>query len=147
MNTMDTDDIAPESLFRSAKRRKFVRRRPDDNSEDTTAGDRVADSNIKDDRTSGSQSSPDGDEDTESTGVVRLRRPHRTRKGGIAFSATSGSGKDDSRQTALGPTRDHEKETVQDMGDRFTGHTGQTVDVDRHMYEDSSMRSTGANAD
>lgn len=147
MNTMDTDDIAPESLFRSAKRRKFVRRRPDDNSEDTTAGDRVADSNKKDDRTPGSQSSPDGDEDTESTGVVRLRRPHRTRKGGIAFSATSGSGKDDSRQTALGPTRDHEKETVQDMGDRFTGHTGQTVDVDRHMYEDSSMRSTGANAD
>lgn len=135
-DTMDTDDIVPEPLFRPAKRRKFVRRRPDDNSEDTTAGDQVADSNEKDGRAASSRAAPDADEDTGSTGVIRLRRPHITRKGGIAFSATSRSGKDDSRQTALGPARDLEKETVQDMCDRFTGHTGQTVDVDRHMYED-----------
>lgn len=139
MDSMDTNDIAPESLFRPAKRRKFVRRRPDDGPEDTTttASDRVADNNEKGGRTPESQSAPDGDEDEEPTGVVRLRRPHTTRKGGIGFSATSRSGNGDSRHTALGPARDLEKETVQDMCDRFTGRTGQTVDVDRHMYEDS----------
>ncbi|KAJ5321041.1 hypothetical protein N7476_004043 [Penicillium atrosanguineum] len=134
---MDTDpDIASEALFRPAKRRKFIRRRPDDSS-DTTAGDRVANSNEND----GAQPALDNGNDTELTGVVRLRRPHTTRKGGIGFAATSRLGQDDIRQTALGPARDLDKETVQDMSDRFTGNSGQTVDVDRHMmaYIDSEM--------
>lgn len=131
---MDMDpDIAPESLFRPAKRRKFIRRRPDDDS-DTTTGDRLAGSHESDGRANAAQSALDNENDTEPTGVVRLRRLHTTRKGGIEFSATSRLGKDDSRQTALGPVNDPEKETVQDMSDRFTGNSGQTVDVDRHMY-------------
>jgi hypothetical protein len=126
---MDMDpDSAPESLFRPAKRRKFIRRRPGDDS-DTTTGDK------SDGRANAAQSVLDNENDTEEpTRVVRLRRLHTTRKGGIEFSATSRLGKDDSRQTALGPVSDPEKETVQDMSDRFTGNSGQTVDVDRHMY-------------
>lgn len=134
-HTMDPDpDIAPEPLFRPAKRRKFIRRRPDDSSK-TTAGDRIADSNEND----GAQPALDEDDNTETTGVVRLRRPHTTRKGGIGFSATSRMGQDDGRQTALGAARELDKETVQDMRDRFTGNSGQAVDVDRHMYG-SSLR-------
>lgn len=136
---MDAEvDVTPESLFRPVKRRKFVRRRPGDHTEDTgPAGESATESSEKNRRVPEPQSTPNGDEDPEAIGVVRLRRPHHARKGGIGFSATLRLGKDDSRQTALSPAEDRERETVQDMGDRFTAHTGQTVDVDKHMYGSS----------
>lgn len=138
---MDAEvDVTPESLFRPVKRRKFVRRRPGDHTEDAgPAGESATERSEKNRHVSESQSTPDGDEDLEAIGVVRLRRPHHARKGGIGFSATSRLGKDDSCQRALGlaEDRDRERERVQEMGDRFTAHTGQTVDVDKHMYGSS----------
>ncbi|KAJ6113750.1 hypothetical protein N7523_007067 [Penicillium sp. IBT 18751x] len=136
-HTIDMDpDLAPESLFRPAKRRKFIRRRPGDSS-NTTAGDSIADGNENDE----AQPALDDDNHTAPAGIIRLRRPHTTRKGGIGFSATSRMGQDDGRRTAPGSAKDMDKETVQDMRDRFTGNSGQTVDVDRHMmaYIDSEM--------
>ncbi|KAJ5585368.1 uncharacterized protein N7459_005168 [Penicillium hispanicum] len=142
---MDTEvDIAPESLFRSAKRRKFVRRRPDDNTDENGASSEAAAESSGQARLAPeSQLNPDGEkeENALATGVARLRRPHAIRKGGIGFSATSRPGRDENRQTALGPAVDTEKEKVQAMRDRFTVYTGQTVDVDKHMmaYIDSEM--------
>jgi hypothetical protein len=134
---MDTEvDVAPESLFRPAKRRKFARRRQDDPEETTSlATETVAESTDKATVAPESNLPDDSDDSTHATGVVRLRRPKTTRKGGIAFSATRPSGKDDSRQTALVTTDDQEKEKVRAMGDRFQMYTGQAEDVDRHMYE------------
>lgn len=135
---MDTEgDIAPENLFRPAKRRKFARRRQDDPEETTSAAaEPVAESTDKAPLASESKSSDDADESTHSTGVVRLRRPKATRKGGIGFSATPRpSGKDDNRQTTLSTVEDQGKETIRAMGDRFQMYTGQAEDVDRHMYE------------
>lgn len=135
---MDSEaDAAPESFFRPVKRRKFMRKRPDDRhvSEDTSGAHEAAVVNrAQDHRPDETKyTGAEGDEE-QTTGVVRLRRPHVARKGGIGFSTMSGLGKDDHRQTALAPAEDHENEKVQAMCDRFTGHTGQTVDVDKHMY-------------
>lgn len=135
---MDTEvDIAPENLFRPAKRRKFARRRQDDLEETTSAAvESVAESTDNAPDASGSKLSDDVDDSTPATSVVRLRRPKAIRKGGIGFSATPRpSGKDDNRQTALSTVEDQERETVRAMGDRFQMYTGQAEDVDRHMYE------------
>lgn len=135
---MDAEaDAAPESFFRPVKRRKFMRKRPDDRhvSEDTSGAHEATVANRAQDRRPNETQSTGAEEDEEqTTGVVRLRRPHVARKGGIGFSTMSGLGKDDHRQTALAPVEDLENEKVQAMCDRFTGHTGQTVDVDKHMY-------------
>lgn len=133
---MDTEaDPLTEPIFRPVKRRKFVRRRPDDNSEAAGTTDDFANESIEQDRAAPpSRSLHEDDQDAGTTSVVRLRRAHPARKGGIGFSATSRLGKDGSRQTGLVPAEDQEKERVRAMGERFTGHTGQTVDVDKHMY-------------
>lgn len=130
---MDTDaDLAPEPVFRPVKRRKFARRRPDDNSD---AAGSVGGSNEQEHAVAPSHSTDENDAQSEdNVHVVRLRRLQPPRRGGIAFSTTSRFGKDVSRQTALGSAEDQEKDRVRAMCDRFTGYTGQTVDVDRHMY-------------
>lgn len=133
---MDAEaDPLTEPIFRPVKRRKFARRRPDDNSEDAgTTDDFAGESNEQDRAALPPRSLLDDDQDEGTTSVVRLRRAHPARKGGIGFSATSHLGKDGSRQTGLVPVEDQEKQRVRAMGDRFTGHTGQMVDVDKHMY-------------
>lgn len=133
---MDAEaDPLTEPIFRPVKRRKFARRRLDDNSEEAGTTDGfTGESNEQDRAALPSQSLHDDDPNAESTSVVRLRRAHPARKGGIGFSATSRLGKDGSRQTGLVSVVDQEKEQVRAMGDRFTGHTGQMVDVDKHMY-------------
>ena len=137
---MDTEvDTAPEPLFRPAKRRKFLRRRPQDNADSNDAADEARSESSENARLGpGTQTTLDQnkEESSSDTGIVRLRRPRAVHKGGIRFSATSRPGRDDSRQqqTALEPTVDPEKEKVQLMCDRFTAYTGQTVDVDKHMY-------------
>lgn len=134
---MEDVDIAPESLFRPAKRRKFIRRRPDEDAEETSRDTTTATSTTDPKHTPDGQSklNEDDDESTQSTGVVRLRRPNPARKGGIGFSATSRPGQNSNRQSALVSSRESEKESIRDMTDRFTGNAGQTVDVDRHMYD------------
>lgn len=131
---MNTDaDLAPEPVFRPVKRRKFARRRPDDDSD--TADRPLGESNEQERAPAPSHSTENSDaQSADSVNVVRLRRLQPSRRGGIAFSATSRFGKDGSSHPALGPVEDHEKDRVQAMCDRFTGYTGQMVDVDRHMY-------------
>ncbi|KAF3484249.1 uncharacterized protein GIQ15_03573 [Arthroderma uncinatum] len=87
---MDVD--AP--LFNPAKRRKFMRRRADDakpEDEPDTSGQRMAE---LDTRISPVHDDMETD-DTHVADIVRLRKPHRVRKGGIEFS-TSRLGRNDS---------------------------------------------------
>lgn len=123
-------DVAPESLFRPVKRRKFMRKRPNDDTEPDRTDEAASDLNS---RPREIQSTGDNDEG-ENTGIVRLRRPHAARKGGIGFSTKSRLGQDGNQSSALVPAEDLEQERIQAMRDRFTGHTGQMVDVDKHMY-------------
>ncbi|KAJ5783447.1 Hepatocellular carcinoma-associated antigen 59 [Penicillium psychrosexuale] len=118
---MDTqEDILPiESLFRPAKKRKFMRRRPDHEILDTEEADNQNDN-------------PGA---SQALGSNNLRRPRAIRKGGIGFSTASRLGDDQGQQLALVPAAgDTENEKIQAMNERFTGYTGQTVDVDKHMY-------------
>lgn len=127
---MDTElGTAPESLFRPVKRRKFLRRRPDHERED--AQDNAQ--GVNDENSRNFQDSADNTQQ-ETDDVVRLRRPQRTRKGGIEFSTTSRQTTNNSQSVTPTQTEEAEDDTVLAMCDRFTAHTGQTVDVDKHMY-------------
>ncbi|KAE8156440.1 hepatocellular carcinoma-associated antigen 59-domain-containing protein [Aspergillus tamarii] len=130
---MDTNPtLNPETLFRPAKRRKFLRRRPEDTLED------FRNENRRDDRdsdpTAPTQTQADNDT-VHPTDLVRLRRLHRFRKGGIGFSTTSRQSANNDKQAVVstGSAEDLEAQRIQAMCDRFTAHTGQTVDVDKHM--------------
>lgn len=124
---MDTElQPAPESLFRPVKRRKFLRRRPDHEQ----GNNEVNGDSGRDTESSMAQTSQETDD------VVRLRRPQRTRKGGIEFSTTGSrqTTNNDAQAIARRSAEETEDERLRAMCDRFTVHTGQTVDVDKHMY-------------
>ncbi|PYI19769.1 hypothetical protein BO99DRAFT_132946 [Aspergillus violaceofuscus CBS 115571] len=137
---MDTE-INPASLFRPVKKRKFLRRRLGDsveNAQGTTAEDFGQPSD-------GLSSLPqsDGLDTSHSLDAARLRRLQRARKGGIEFSTASRttSNGDNQKNMTCTTTESMESERLQAMCDRFTAHTGQTVDVDKHMmaYIESEM--------
>ncbi|PYH84928.1 hypothetical protein BO82DRAFT_372206 [Aspergillus uvarum CBS 121591] len=137
---MDTE-INPASLFRPVKKRKFLRRRPGDSVEDaqgTTADDY---GQLLDELSSLPQS--DGLDTSHNLNAARLRRLQRARKGGIEFSTASRttSKGDNQKNMTCATTENMESERLQAMCDRFTAHTGQTVDVDKHMmaYIESEM--------
>lgn len=134
---MDTDvNPNPETLFRPVKRRKFLRRRPEAPQDEPQA-----------DSSSPAPSQPQPQDETQasdgvhSTDIARLRRLQRARKGGIEFSATSRQAAEHASKNALSTASadEIESERIRAMCDRFTGHTGQTVDVDRHMYAQPSF--------
>ncbi|KAB8268487.1 hepatocellular carcinoma-associated antigen 59-domain-containing protein [Aspergillus minisclerotigenes] len=130
---MDTNPTSnPETLFRPVKRRKFLRRRPEDTLEDFHFENRRDDGDS--DPTTPAQSQADNDT-VHPTDLARLRRLHRFRKGGIGFSTTSRQLANNDKQAIVStePAEDLEAQRIQAMCDRFTAHTGQTVDVDRHM--------------
>jgi hypothetical protein len=113
------DAVPVESLFRPAKKRKFMRRRPDHDIPDTEEADNQNDNPVA----------------SQAPGSNNLRRPRTIRKGGIGFSTASRLGDDQGQQLALVPAAgETEDEKIRAMNERFTGYTGQTVDVDKHMY-------------
>lgn len=127
---MDTEvEQNPEVLFRPAKRRKFQRRRPED-----TGGQQKTQASDED--IPASQSRGDDSETAQAADALRFRRRHRSRRGGIEFSTTPRPTADQAGQASLSaPTEeDVDNERLRAMCDRFTVHTGQTVDVDKHMY-------------
>lgn len=133
---MDADvDHPTESLFRPSKRRKFIRRRPNDLADSPTVEEGVSTNHDNADQAPKAPTPDDEDRLAQSPVISRIRRPHPSRKGGIGFSAASSSNKDVNRQTALVSAEDMETEKIQAMCDRFTTYTGQSEDVDKHMYE------------
>ncbi|KAK2762809.1 hypothetical protein FQN54_000984 [Arachnomyces sp. PD_36] len=161
-------DTPREPMFRPVKRRKFLRKRPQsgDSDEDVQGHNKIAPSTAeqssnrqdggewtgaqqqtaeKKDRSASSRE----EEDTGATfaEIMRLRKPYRGRKTGIEFSTDSlksksrmGGGGDDPAAGAL-TTQDMEAERLRAISNRFTPHSGQKVDVDKHMmdYIESQM--------
>ncbi|KAL4814197.1 hepatocellular carcinoma-associated antigen 59-domain-containing protein [Aspergillus spinulosporus] len=125
---MSTDcDSNPEIFFRPVKRRKFQRRRPEDI-------DSQQETQASHDDLPASQSPLNESETAQGADAFRLRRLHRSRKGGIEFSTTPRPTSNQAdRTSSQAPTEDADGERLQAMCDRFTAHTGQTVDVDKHM--------------
>lgn len=136
---MHTDvGAAPEPFFRPVKKRKFLRRRPDRETEDSpdeteSANEESAAHGFYSSDSHALQKAGDASRPTHS---IPFRRPHRARRGGIEFSASSRQVTDSGHQpAAVEQTSENlEAEKIRAMSDRFTVHTGQTVDVDKHMY-------------
>ncbi|PWY64542.1 hypothetical protein BO70DRAFT_203521 [Aspergillus heteromorphus CBS 117.55] len=127
-------EIDPAALFRPVKRRKFQRRRPDvDGEEDAQSATAGQPAHVSESSTPPSWQESPGP--FPAIDPLRSRRLHRARKGGIEFSATSRPATSHESQAVVsGATmEDLDKERMRAMCDRFTAHTGQTVDVDKHM--------------
>jgi hypothetical protein len=123
----EVEDTPVESLFRPAKKRKFARRRPDHETEDTADTDPALVTDNQNDNAGL----------TQTPGSTNIRPLRAIRRGGIGFSTTSRLKDDHGQQLVLGQAAgDQEEDRIRAMNERFTGYTGQTDDVDRHMYED-----------
>ncbi|KAL3471714.1 hepatocellular carcinoma-associated antigen 59-domain-containing protein [Aspergillus californicus] len=127
---MDTNvGSNPEVVFRPVKRRRFQRRRPEDI-------DSQQETQVSSEDVSASQSPRDDAGVTHSIDALCRRRLQRPRKRGIEFSASRPT-TDQKNQASLSETtaEDLESEKLRAMCDRFTTHTGQTVDADKHMMD------------
>lgn len=119
-----------ETFFRPIKKRKFLRRRPEQ-TEETRSPSEDREHHAK---TPPVESAGETEDGVQTSDVVRLRRQHRARKGGIEFSTTSRKTTNNGSSGPMTTGEEPEDERIRHMSDRFTAHTGQTVDVDKHMY-------------
>lgn len=119
----EESDAAVETVFRPAKRRKFTRTKgPSEDSDLEVQRELPA--------------SPDNP--TEAIGapvsaVLRLHRG-RARKNGISFSNIVVRTSEPRAPSTDISLIDPEAERVKAVSDRFVAHSGQVVDVDRHMF-------------
>jgi hypothetical protein len=122
---MDTESIAVEATaFRPAKRRKFTRNRRAPESDEPQASRLNSDSSEND---SEALNAPVAD-------ILRLRKT-KTRRNGIEFSnIRTRSSEPPPASFADQAVADSEKERLKAISDRFVAHSGQVVDVDRHMF-------------
>lgn len=122
---MDTKLTAVKSTaFRPAKRRKFTRNRRAPESDELQPPRLDSDSLDND---SEALIAPVAD-------ILRLRKT-KTRRNGIEFSnIRTRSSEPPPASCADQAVVDSEKERLKAITDRFVAHSGQVVDVDRHMF-------------
>jgi hypothetical protein len=124
---MSTEEAAPEeTVFRPAKRRKFARAQRPSEDEELEAG-------------RGDVGSLDNNRDISRPGVVDILRSRKTkgRRYGIEFSnARARSSEPTSTEIAV---VDPDAERMKAISDRFVAHSGQVIDVDKHMFVSPSL--------
>lgn len=131
-----------EPVFRPSKRRKFYRKRIDEDGEkEAEAVVGCADLSALKSESWDDLSSPR--DDLESSGqsvadLLRLRKQVRARKGGIEFTNTTrpGHSRADSSQEPLSDaliSHDELQEEIKAVTGRFAPQTGQVADVNKHM--------------
>jgi hypothetical protein len=113
------------TLFRSAKRRKFqsARRPTEDLETRAELGSPDSDSAAID---------RSGDEPALRE-ILKQRRTTRNRRQGIEFSTMKTNAEMESPMSKFLTTEPH-VDQMKAISDRFVGHTGQVVDVDKHMF-------------
>ena len=136
---METDvGPSPENLFRPVKRRKFQRRRVDDSGGDPQPESAAREDNSDNNERPTSDAPQEADDAAPTTDIIRLRRSFRPRRGGIEFSTAArpaSNGPSQAQSAMVEATgEDAEDLKIQAMSNRFTAHSGQEVDVDKHMY-------------
>ncbi|KAH8704718.1 hepatocellular carcinoma-associated antigen 59-domain-containing protein [Talaromyces proteolyticus] len=132
---MDADVAqSPVVSFRPVKRQKYMRKRTHDDLPIQSQATREQEASPAQDSSLGEQEPSGNDITGSSSNVVRFRKSHRLRKGGIEFSTNRKEDLDQNTQleSALEET---ETDILRARFDRFTAHTGQQVDVDKHMME------------
>src|SRR5947207_395906 len=133
-----------EPLFRPLKRRKFLRKRPDDQLEDpepsvpqSGSSQLEQTSKIQPAGEAASPTNEDHAQDAIIAETLRRRKTHKVRRGGIEFSTGSRQMSDGGHESPLSgafTVQDMEDDRLRAISDRFIPHTGQRVDVDKHMY-------------
>lgn len=116
-------------MFRPAKRRKFLRQHATRDGED------------EQDRSQVEPPAEEGPATNETTAnepsissMLRLRRQQKSRGGGVHFSnSRSTASMEDVVDSAALVLAEPPPENLKGIADRFVGHSGQVVDVDRHM--------------
>jgi hypothetical protein len=132
---MDTEiSEAPVVSFRPVKRQKFLRKRVDESDDVPTPENAVNEHRTAPrERQSDNTELQDFGNQSEVSNIMRSRKFQRMRRGGIEFSTSSSQSADKNSNLALS-TETTEEEILKARLDRFTAHTGQKVDVDKHMY-------------
>ena len=114
-------------MFRPAKRRKFIRQhgpRAEDDEDSPQIDSPAARLDNEHDATP---------EDSSVSSILKLRRQQKSRGGGVQFSNISPVAMEDfAGSTALVPA-DIPADNLNGIADRFVGHSGQVVDVYKHM--------------
>jgi Hepatocellular carcinoma-associated antigen 59 len=129
---MDTESNTEEATaFRPAKRRKFTRNRRASESDEL----------IPDPAETGSPNNDPEVVHAPVSDIVRLRKS-RPRKNGIEFTNTRARSSEPPPQSADRTVLDADTERIKAISDRFVAHSGQVVDVDRHMFVLLFTRST-----
>lgn len=126
-------------VFHPAKKRKFLRARHTDSEERNTEATGDSSSQIGSWPPSAARSPGENEEQDDGDGapisdIIRLRKSQKSRRAGIGFSANDKSSGGQQSSALVPAEQDVEKHQILGMEDRFTGHTGQKVDVDKHMY-------------
>ncbi|PCH02739.1 Hepatocellular carcinoma-associated antigen 59 [Penicillium occitanis (nom. inval.)] len=132
---MDTEiSETPVVSFRPVKRQKFLRKRFED--DDVPTPDKAVSelNTTSQERQDDNAQLQDDSNQSEVPNIMRPRKFQRMRKGGIEFSTSSSQSADKNNAVVLS-TEDTEAEILKARLDRFTAHTGQKVDVDKHMME------------
>ncbi|EEA28037.1 hypothetical protein TMatcc_003660 [Talaromyces marneffei ATCC 18224] len=125
----------PVVSFRPVKRQKFLRKRVDDSDDVPTPESAVTEHRTtSEERQNDNRELQDTSNQSEVSNIMRPRKVQRMRRGGIEFSTTSSQAADKNHSLTLS-VEDTEADILKARLDRFTAHTGQKVDVDKHMME------------
>lgn len=127
----------PEVLFRPVKRQKHLRKRAEEPSELLSPSPDTAQPSVQTTEPPSGSRTPADENDVEVSSILRQRKPHRPRRGGIEFSAES-KPKNASSATEM-ESEKTEADIIQERLDRFTPHTDLKVDVNKHMYGFTSL--------
>ncbi|EEH11372.1 conserved hypothetical protein [Histoplasma capsulatum G186AR] len=145
---METEEL----LFRPVKRRKFLRKRSETSSDQSQPPQAAPapesstrrSAEVHDREASETNSNEPGEMGTGITDIFRLRKAIKSRRGGVEFTALPkpvDDGHGESQLQAGSVAHDPENVVIRGISDRFVAHTGQRVDVDKHMmaYIESEM--------
>lgn len=116
-----------ENLFRTTKRRKFIRKRDEDESRpQSTAPASEATPSLQ----------PEEDGPSNISELLQARKAGKRRWNGVTFTNASKTTEADAPNTPaeIIVRQDPEAARLKAITDRFVPHTGQTVDVDKHMF-------------
>ena len=131
-------EMVEEPVFRPSKRRRFLRKRQSGDEQDDDDGSRISPPQRAAVQVEDAPEDIDGhhlgDKNVSVAELLRLRKSHRSRKGGIEFSTTGAKVEEGSGSTTALAVQNAAEHHLDAIVDRFVPHSGQVVDVDKHMY-------------
>ena len=133
---MDVEVTEEAALFRPVKRRKFQRARPSVEHEEPGAEPSAGEMGATASNISGESA-----EERTIAEILRMRTASKRRGLGVEFSNKKPDAVDGLADIESLRTTEAQADKLKAISDRFVGHTGQVVDVDKHMLVSFSLGS------